>query len=243
MKSRDSNALTMEEHSRELRQRLILILTVLIISFLTFFHFSPQVLQLVTKIANTAGYDLVYIAPQEVLLQQIKVSGVLALVISLPVILTEVLCFISPVFENKKVTKTIVMYCTLAMVVFCIGATFSIKVLLRFIYMFLADVGASSGITAQVSLEKFIELFTSVVSLVGLFFEMPLVCVGLTRAGLINANVLKNVRDVVIVIIFVLSALITPPDVASQFIVALPMIALYQISIWICHFIGGKSDE
>ena len=73
--------------------------------------------------------------------------------------------------------------------------------------------------------------------------EIPLLCILLTVIGILNANVLKKARPFVIAGSFIIGALITPPDVLSQIMVAVPMVVLYQISIWICTIIGKEKDH
>ena len=78
-------------------------------------------------------------------------------------------------------------------------------------------------------------------SCIGIVTEMPLICIMLTKVGILTPDIMVKIRAYIIVVIFIVAAIITPPDVVSQMMVAIPMICLYQLSIILCKFIkGGK---
>ena len=244
-KSKNRNELTLAEHVKELKSRILKIVGVLILAFLFCYLISSDLMGLVLALGRKCGYNLVYLAPQEVLLQRLRIAFVCALFITVPIIVFEVTAFISPIFSSKKALHYIIASELFSVAMFVVGALFAIKCLLPFIYRYLYEMGKEANIVSQISVESFISLFLTIMFCMGAIFQMPLVCIVLTKLGVTSAKGLQEARSFVVVIVFIVAAIITPPDVISQIIVAIPMIGLYQISILICKFINRneRSDK
>lgn len=185
------------------------------------------------SLGKKAGYTFVYISPQEVILQQLRIAGVLSVIVVLPLIVYHVARFVSPVFTGKHAFRRLILIGIGAILFFVAGTLFAYEVLLPFVYQFFYGLGNDLGIQANVSLDEYLSLFLTIEICLGVVTEMPLACLVLTRAGVINSTLLKKGRAVATVIIFIVGAIITPPDVVSQCMVAIPMIGLYQLSIWV----------
>ena len=108
--------------------------------------------------------------------------------------------------------------------------------MLRFLIQFTTQVNVS----ASISIEQYISFLLTVFLIFGLVFELPVVSVLLTALGLVRAEWLVKGRRVMIVVIFLLAAIITPPDVVSQIMVAVPMLALYELSILLSRLVGKR---
>ena len=194
---------------------------------------SESILKFVMSLGKKAGYTFVYISPQEVILQQLRIAGVLSVIVVLPLIVYHVARFVSPVFTGKHAFRRLILIGIGAILFFVAGTLFAYKVLLPFVYQFFYGLGNDLGIQANVSLDEYLSLFLTIEICLGVVTEMPLACLVLTRAGVINSTLLKKGRAVATVIIFIVGAIITPPDVVSQCMVAIPMVGLYQLSIWV----------
>ena len=108
--------------------------------------------------------------------------------------------------------------------------------MLRFLIQFTGEVDVS----ASISIQQYVGFLMTIFVVFGLVFELPVVSVLLTGLGLIQADWLRKGRKIMIVIIFVLAAIITPPDVVSQVMVAVPMIGLYELSIGLSALVGKR---
>ena len=108
--------------------------------------------------------------------------------------------------------------------------------MLRFLIQFTGQV----DVAASISIQQYVSFLLTVFVIFGLVFELPVVSVLLTGLGLVRAEWLVKGRKVMIVIIFVLAAIITPPDVVSQIMVAVPMLALYELSILLSRLVGKR---
>ena len=218
-------------HLKELRNRLIIIAIFFVISFFFCYYFSNDILTFVLKKGTDAGYNFVYLEPQEILVQQLKLDAMVALIISLPIIISEVALFVAPAVNS---IWQIILPIFFGTIMFIVGAAFAYYVLLPFVFYTLYDLGITSGITAQVSVSSYVSLYLTLLISIGIIFELPLVSLGFTKANILNSNRMKKGRKVAIVIALTVAALITPPDVFSQLIVAAPIIILYEFSIRLC---------
>lgn len=229
------------DHIREFRNRLIVIVVVFVAALLICFKYAAPMVELL-QVPSADLYDFVYIAPSELFLQYIKVSLIAALVVAAPVILYELLAFASPGLKSNE--KSFIMgILLLGTVFFILGVIFAYTVLLPFMLKFFSNINGNSGIEAQISIEKYLSLVISILGMLGLVFEMPVITILLTQLGLLRPEWLKKSRRIVIVCIFIVAAIITPPDVVSQVMVAIPMLALFEISITFSSMVRKRKDK
>lgn len=244
MAKTNKNELTFADHLREFKHRIVFTTGVFIICFILCYIHCDTLLTYLVKIGEDVGFNFVYISPQEILVQQLRLAGVFALLITIPVAVYNIAAFLAPVFtDDKHAILKMTIYCISALAMFAIGVIFAYKVLLPFIYRFLYDIGCNSDIEAQISTEKYLDLLITVTLCLGVIFEMPLLCILLTLMGIINSSAMIKARPIVLVGSFIVGAVITPPDVLSQVMVALPMVVLYQISIILCKVIGKEKNH
>lgn len=229
-KANPEKNMTLSGHLRELRNRLVICIACLIVFFLVGLHYAPTLVELLTDIGRAYGYTYVYIAPQELLLQYFSLALLVGVCITLPVILYHVWAFVQPgLRENENGLFLSAMFSGL--VCFVLGIIFAYKVMLPFMLYFLIDISKGSSITASISVQSYIGFLLTIFMIFGIVFELPVVMVLLTQMGLLKISWLKKGRRVIIVLIFLVAAIITPPDIVSQIMVAIPMIGLYEISI------------
>jgi len=217
--------LTLIEHLDELRIRIIKSIVVLILFFvLTFFYVESILGVLIRPVGR-----LVFIAPQEAFIANIKVAFFGGLFISIPYILFQVWQFISVALTEKE-SRLLNMLGPLSILFFYLGALFCYFVIvpigLRFLLSFSSDV-----VRPAISISKYISFVGSLTFVFGIIFELPLVTLFLTKIGIINPYMLQKGRRYAIVLIFILAAILTPPDVVTQCLMALPLIVLYEIGI------------
>ncbi|WP_027136887.1 twin-arginine translocase subunit TatC [Gaetbulibacter saemankumensis] len=157
-------------------------------------------------------------------------------IISFPYIIYQLWSFISPgLHENeRKHSRGFIIICSF---LFFLGALFGYYIITPLSINFLANYSISTKVDNQIDISSFIGLVRSSVLASGLIFELPIVIYFLTKIGLVTPEVLKKYRKFALVIVLILSAIITPPDIASQVIVAIPILILYQVSIYISKIV------
>lgn len=169
-----------------------------------------------------------------------KSSIWIGLVIAFPYVFWEFWRFIRPALypAEQKAATGVVLICSL---LFTLGVLFGYFILAPFSISFLA--GYSVGAIVTPTLASYVEYMTMLTIPIGLVFELPVVAWFLSRIGILTPSFLRNYRRHAIVAIFILAAIVTPPDVTSQFIVGLPLILLYEVSILISARVEKRQQK
>ena len=229
------------DHIREFRNRLFVILVVFVAALLICFNYAAPLVDILKTPAGEL-YTFVYLAPSEVLMEYVKVSIIAALAISAPVIMYELLAFASPGLKVSEKTFTMAVL-LLGLVFFVLGVVFAYYVMVPFMLKFFSDINVNTDIYAQISLEKYLTFVLKILGMMGVVFEIPVVTILLTQLGLLRPEWLKKGRRLIIILIFVIAAIITPPDVVSQVMTAVPMLVLFELSIFFSSFIVKRKDK
>ena len=189
-------------------------------------------------------YEFVSIAPQEKLMQYFRVSILAGVVVTVPVAFYHIYAFARPGLKRSESTffKLVML---LGLILFCVGVLFAYKLMMPFMLRFLSTgIEGAEYIQTTTSIESYVNLCLTMFIIFGCVFEMPLITIILSKMGIINPQLLKQVRGVAIVIIFFIAAVVTPPDIVSQCMVAGPMVLLYFISIFLSGiFYKPKEDD
>ena len=171
------------------------------------------------------------------------VGGKMMAVITVPVALYQIYAFAKPGLKRSE-SFFFKLVLLLGLMLFCVGILFAYKVTLPFMLNFLVTLEGTDYITASISIESYINLCLTMFIIFGCVFEMPLVTIILAKMGIANPEIMKKGRGVAIVLIFLVAAIITPPDIVSQCFVAVPMCLLYFISIFLSGiFYKPKTDD
>lgn len=237
--------MTLTDHLRELRNRVVVCIVILVVAFVIFLGFAQQIVDLLTQMGLESGYQFVYLSPQELMIQYLGVSGVCAIVLTIPVLAYEVYAFMAPGLKKNE-NRFFMAAMVLGIICFVIGVLFAHKISMPFMLKFLYAFNTTDYIVASISIESYLSFVMTVYIIFGIVFEMPIITGTLTQFGLLKPEWLVKGRSIAIVLVFVIAAIITPPDIVSQIMVALPMIFLYQISIVLCKVIykfKKKDDE
>ena len=235
-------SMSLSGHLRELRNRILVVVILLLAAFMACLSFSPNLITFLTDMGEKYNYVFVYIAPQELLLVYLNTALVGALVVCFPVVAYEVYAFCSPGLKKRE--RTFFIASLLAGTLFFVfGVAFARYISLPFVLRFLIQFTGEVDVSASISIQQYVGFLLTIFVVFGLVFELPVVSVLLTGLGLIRAEWLRKGRKIMIVIIFIMAAIITPPDVVSQVMVALPMILLYELSIALSSLVGKSRRE
>ncbi len=228
--------LTLVEHLGELRKRLIISAIAIILGTMACYNFIDDIVELIVKPAE--GLDFIYLSPPELFIAYVKVSLVLGLVVASPIVLFQIWMFIKPGLKDKE--KRYVLFAMFMGIIFLLlGIVFAYYIIIPMTIRFFVTMSAND-IEPLFSFSSYISYISSILLSFGLVFELPLIVILLTQLGLVAPNTFKRYRKMVILGIFVVAAILTPPDVVSQSMMALPMIILYEFSIVIATIIYRK---
>lgn len=220
--------MSLVEHLGELRKRLIVVVIFFLIATLVSFQFVNGMADKLMELGKE--YRFVYLSPSELFMQYIWLSVIAAIVLTAPVILYELWKFICPGLKKREKTA-IGMALFTGFFFFIAGAVFSYFVIIPVMLRFFISSSAGLRVEPMISIANYIGFITSNMLTFGLIFEMPVLVMALTQIGLLQPKWLAKNRGTVIVVIFILAAIITPPDAISLTIVAVPMVLLYELSI------------
>jgi sec-independent protein translocase protein TatC len=197
-----------------------------------FCHLSQFLFQNDSICLKDLNFDLISIQMSGQFTAHITIAFMTGLILSFPYLLWEVWRFIKPALYDKerKAASGMVFWSSL---LFALGLSFGYFVITPLSVYFFGNYQVSALVSNQISLNSFISTVASTTFGAGIIFELPIIIYFLAKAGLTGPEFLRKTRKVSYVIILVLSAIITPPDVTSQIIVAIPVFLLYEISIYL----------
>jgi sec-independent protein translocase protein TatC len=246
----ESSKAPLIEHFIELRKRVLRSIIVLAISFTASFIFSQDIyLFLVSPYIDVMGSEsqMIFTAPQEFLLVKLKIALFGGLLICFPYFSLELYSFISPgLYKDEKIAMA--PYFIFSPILFFIGSLLVHYIIMPLALNFFANMqitNNSSNITVLMlpKVSEYLNLITSLIIAFGLCFQLPVLLSLLARVGFVNSDYLKKGRKYAIVIVFLIAAFLTPPDLISQIGLAIPTLILYEISILIVSIIEKKRDN
>ena len=238
----ENGSMPLTGHLKELRNRIVVCIVVLIAGFGLCLSFASHIVTLLTALGTPYGYHFIYIKPQELLLVFFSIALIGAVILSIPVIAYEVYAFCSPAM-NRKHRRTFILSLLFGGCCFCIGVFFAYRIVMPFMLHFLAQFSIGVEVVNNISIGEYVDFILTVFIIFGIIFEMPVISVTLTRFGILRPEWMIRSRKYMIVIIFVVAAIITPPDIVSQIMVAIPMILLFELSIWLSRLVRKNKDE
>ena len=231
-------------HLEELRRRLIVSLIALAVGFgisyafkeKLFFYFARPLEKQLPK-----GSALQYIGIPEAFFTYLKLSLFSGLVIALPVILYELWRFVAPgLYEREK--RYFVPFVLFSMIFFLGGASFCYFIVFPFVFQFFMSFSGGS-LVAMPAIQQYLSFAIRLLIAFGLVFEMPIFFFFLGRIGLVSYKGLARQRRIAIVVVFIAAAILTPPDVVSQLMLAGPLLILFELSLQIVRITGKRPAE
>ena len=234
--------MSLSGHLKELRNRVFICLLALLAGFVGCLALAPRLVTLLTDMGTAYHYVYVYIAPQELLMVYISLALTGGLALAFPFLGYHAYAFCGPGLKKRE---KLFMLGTLffGTVCFCVGVLFAYYLSVPFMLRFLIQFSAEVSVSASISIQQYVTFLLTVFVIFGAVFELPVISVLLTVLGVLKVEWMAKGRRAVLVLIFILAAIITPPDVVSQVMVAIPMIGLYELSILLCRLFGRRKRE
>jgi sec-independent protein translocase protein TatC len=233
---------TFMSHLVELRDRIIRAGVSVIVVFIGLVYWAPNIFRLLARplMQNLpSNGKLIVTDITGSFFVPMKVTMMVALVIALPVVLYQIWAFIAPgLYQHEK--KLVVPLVGTSYVLFLCGMTFAYFVVFPTIFRVMAHYNAPLGAEMNTDIDNYLSFVLTMFLAFGVTFEVPIVVVILNKMGFVTLKKLKRVRPYVIVGAFVVSAVVTPPDVFSQLILAVPLVLLYEVGIIAARLVVGK---
>ena len=232
-------------HIADLRKRLTISSISIVVMFFVCFAFYQPILDwmmIPVKHALPEGTSMIAVEIQETFFTAMKVAFFAGFILSLPVIFWQLWLFLAPgLYDHEK--KLVIPFVFFATLMFLMGASFAYYIVVPIGFDFLITFG-SSVVNVLPSIGKYVGFFTKLMIGFGLAFELPVITFFLAKIGLVTDESLKGFFRYAVVLIFVVAAILTPPDVISQILMAVPLLILYGVSIYIAKvFNPAKKEE
>ncbi|WP_028537330.1 twin-arginine translocase subunit TatC [Paludibacterium yongneupense] len=231
-------------HLIELRQRLVRALAGFFIVFLALFHWSGDIYHLLARPLLQhlpAGSTMIAIEVTAPFFVPVKVTMLVAMLLSLPNTLYQLWAFIAPgLYAHEK--KLVLPLLLSSLLLFFTGMAFAYFLVFPVVFGFMAAV-TPHGVAMMTDIDKYLSFVLGMFVSFGVTFEVPVLVVVLARMGVVDIPQLKRARPYIIVAAFVVAAMITPPDMLSQLMLALPLCLLYEAGIWAALFMAWRKRK
>lgn len=218
-----------ETHLSELKSRLTHSGIVLVVLTAASFFLSSRLLNL---IQNDLSVSLHALAAYEALYTQILISVIFGFFLALPAILYQALKFVKPGLKDDEY-RLLRNYLPFSVLLFVGGAVFAYEFIVKSSLAFFASTTTGTGVDAVWGLQNTVGFALKLSAFTGITFQLPIASVVLAKAGVLESKDMRKYRAYFFVFILLISAVATPPDVVSQVLLTLPVMALYQLSIYL----------
>jgi sec-independent protein translocase protein TatC len=237
----NSGSMGLMEHLHELRKRLVISLVAILIGSVITYINSLHVFSFLTQpfFSSFTPEQLIGTGPAEAFVLKLKTAVASGIVLVSPFLFLQIWLFISPgLYESEK--KLALPFILFTSILFFIGVSFAYYVVLPFSLEFFKDEYVSIGITPAIRIGELLPLTVKLIIGFGFIFNLPILAYFLGRLGIINHKFLLKYFRHAVVLIFIVSAILTPPDVITQCLMAIPLLILYLISIFIVKYTAKK---
>lgn len=231
---------TILDHLKDLRKMLLIISISMGIAFnIILIFFVTYIMDFIVKPLKDMHIEIIYTGLSESFTSQVKVSLIAGVIVVSPIIFWQVWSFLKPALYRKERLIFGSLF-ILGIFLFILGVVFAYIVVLNLSINFFVYTSGNSA-TPMISISKYVDFLFSFLLPFGITFELPIAIIILTRLGIITASELSKYRKYVIFAIFIIAAILTPPDVVSQISMAIPIIILYEISILACKLVKKRA--
>ncbi len=241
----DDGSMGLTGHLRELRNRLTRAVLCLLIGFAVCYTFSGTLMDWVVaplKAQLGADMQMIFISLPEVFFARLKVAFVTALFVTSPYLLFQLWSFVAPgLYQDER--RNFMLFLVSSVFLFMLGGLFAYAFVMPLAFKFFLGF-ASPDLIAYPTMQLYVSLVLRLAIAFGLAFEVPLICVLLVKLGVITCEAMVQQRRWVIVGAFVIGAILTPPDIISQVLLAIPMYLLFELGVFIARrFEKGEYTE
>lgn len=233
--------LNLIDHLDELRNRLIITAVAFLVFLCTSFFFAKDIYLFFTKDLNE---QLIVLGPGDVMWIYFTIACVIAIACTIPVLALQIWLFVKPALKKQE-RKIALSYIPALFLLFIGGLAFGYFVIFPLVLNFLVELG-SGVMDMSFTVERYFKFLINMSLPFGVLFELPLVMMFLTSLGILNPYVMVKIRKYAYFVLIIIAILITPPEFMSDFVVSVPLLLLYEISISLSKIVYKrklKKDE
>jgi len=234
----EDKELNIVDHLDELRTRLIVTLAAFIIFFVVGFIYVEEIYKFITKDLDV---KLIVLGPSDIVWVYFMIAAVIAIAGTIPVLATQVWLFVKPALKPIE-RKVSLSYIPALFLLFIVGLCFGYFVIFPTIMNFLIELSGEMMAT-NFTAEKYFRFILTTTIPFGVLFELPVVLMFLTSLGIINPYVLQKIRKYAYFILVIIASMISPPEFISHISVAIPLILIYEISVFLSKIVYQRKQK
>lgn len=234
----EDKELNVIEHLDELRKRLIIIVVSFFLFFIVGFIYVEDIYKWFVKDLKVT---LIVLGPSDIIWIYFMIASVIAVAATIPIMALQLWLFVKPALKPNEIKATLA-YIPALFILFITGLTFGYFVIFPMIYQFLMNLSRGMFLT-NFTAEKYFTFVFNMTIPFGVLFELPVVVMFLTSIGIVNPYVLHKIRKYAYFVLVVIAVCITPPDFMSDFIVTLPLLLLYEISVSLSKIVFKRRQK
>lgn len=240
--SKPMKEMALVEHLGELRKRIIVVLVVFVAGLIGGIFVAEPIYHYLTAAEQAKNFELHAFSFWDGIGIYMKIAAIFSLVISIPLIFYQLWAFVKPGL-HKDEQKAAVRYVPYAFILFIVGIVFGYYIVFPMTLSFTTMITKSMGLTETYGITNYLNFMFNLVLPLALLFELPLVVMFLTRIRILNPLRLRKMRKVAYFALVFIAVVITPPDFISDFLVTIPLLLLYEFSVFLSSTIYRKQIE
>ncbi|MEC1521383.1 twin-arginine translocase subunit TatC [Neobacillus niacini] len=231
----EDKELQLVDHLDELRKRIIISAVAFVVFFIVGFIYVTDIYDWLVRDLDV---KLIVLGPSDIIWVYFMIATIIAIAGTIPVLASQIWLFVKPALKpiERKITLS---YIPALFILFIIGLSFGYFIIFPMVLEFLVSMGADMFVT-NFTADRYFRFIMNMTLPFGVLFELPAVVMFLTSLGIINPFVLAKIRKYAYFVLIIIAIVITPPDFMSDFVVTLPLLLLYEISINLSKFVYKK---
>ena len=233
---------TLVEHLAELRKRIIFTAIIFVITLAIGLFYSPTILEILKMHEVAADVEWNLFNYTDGIIIYLQCAMIIAAALTLPVAMFQAWRFMRPGLNDKEVKGTFI-FIPAAFLLFIIGVSFAYIILFPIMMDFMSNINESIGATETYGMKQYFSFMFGLIIPVALIFELPVIIGFLTKIGIISSALLKKSRKLSYLVLIIIGVSITPPDFISDFLIIVPMILLFELSVFIASSIERKEKK
>lgn len=232
MKKKRKNEISYYDHLEIFRWKLISIIIFFLLAFFISFIFIDKIVSFLMTPLKSINVQLNYFKPYEKFITYIKIAIASGLFFSIPFALFQIGSFVYPALKKNE-KKIFFLFVFLSPLIFLLGCLFSYYIIIPVALNFFFNFASADNIKPVWGISSYFDFFILLTLATGILFILPLILLLFIKSGIIDVNTITKFRPYIIISIFIIAAILTPPDVLTQLLIAIPLILLFEITIFI----------
>lgn len=235
----EENKMALMDHIAELRKRILLVLLMIVVTMIAGLFIAPRILLYLKSVPPASDIGWNVFSPWDAIRIYMSIALAFSLTVTLPFALYQLWKFVNKGLRREEQDAAL-KYIPFTVVCFVIGFSFAYFVVFPMSFAFTTSIAKSLQFTETYGISQYFGFMFSIVIPLAVAFELPVIVMFLTKIGILNPKRLHTMRRYAYLVLVIIASLISPPELVSHLLVAVPLIVLYEISVWLSRIVYRK---